>query len=182
MENKERIQEVIVVEGKNDTARLKQYFDCDTIETHGTCLSEWTKKFIVQAAHARGIIVFTDPDSPGNRIRKAVNDLVPGCKNAFVEKAKARTEHKVGVEHADYAALKEALDHVVTYNNKEKKLTQQDMYALGLSGNEEAASLREKIGTRLHIGSGNARTMLKRLNALGISLEELQEVIRTCQK
>ena len=70
MENKDRIQEVIVVEGKNDTAKLKQYFDCDTIETHGTCLSEWTLKFILKASKTRGVIVFTDPDSPGNRILK----------------------------------------------------------------------------------------------------------------
>ena len=35
-----KIQEVIVVEGKNDTNVLKSYFECDTIETHGTHLGK----------------------------------------------------------------------------------------------------------------------------------------------
>ena len=33
-----KIREVIVVEGKNDTNVLQQYFDCETIETHGTSM------------------------------------------------------------------------------------------------------------------------------------------------
>lgn len=182
MENKERIQEVIVVEGKNDTAKLKQYFDCDTIETHGTCLSEWTLKFILKASKTRGVIVFTDPDSPGNRIRKEINEKVPGCKNAYIDKHVARTEVKVGIEHAGYEALKEALDHVVSYGEKEGAFTMQDMYAFGLSGRNASSLLREEVGRVLHLGNGNARTMVRRLNASGITKEQLQEVLQKCQK
>ena len=40
------IKEVIVVEGINDTKRLKQFFDVDTIETHGMGLSDKTIEFI----------------------------------------------------------------------------------------------------------------------------------------
>ena len=40
------IKEVIVVEGINDTKRLKQFFDVDTIETHGMGLSDKTIDFI----------------------------------------------------------------------------------------------------------------------------------------
>lgn len=35
-----RIQEVIVVEGKTDTATLQQLFDVDTIETSGSGINE----------------------------------------------------------------------------------------------------------------------------------------------
>ena len=89
---------------------------------------------------------------------------------------------KVGVEHASYEALKQALENVVSYGKKEDTFTMQDMYALGLSGREDSSFLREAIGRKLHLGNGNARTMVRRLNALGITKEELQEVIRACQK
>ena len=94
-----KIQEVIVVEGKNDTAVLKSYFDCDTIETHGTCLSDFTLQLIEKMQEKRGVIIFTDPDYPGESIRKQINQRVKGCRNAFVPKEMAKTEKKVGVEH-----------------------------------------------------------------------------------
>ncbi len=176
--DKQKIRELIVVEGKNDTANLRQYFECDTIETGGTHLGKFTLDMIRRAKEVRGVIVFTDPDSPGNRIRKAVNAAVPGCLNAFIDKDKAKTTHKVGVEHAGYEALSEALQNLVTYDeNREENITAMDMYELGLSGHADSGEKRMKVGKKLHIGYGNARTMRDRLNDLSISKEELMEVI-----
>ena len=102
------IRQLIVVEGRHDTANLQKYFDCDTAETGGTSLDEKVMERIAYAAETRGVIIFTDPDSPGNRIRNAINRRIPGCGNAFIEKEKARTDRKVGVEHAGREALEEA--------------------------------------------------------------------------
>ena len=98
-----KIKEVIVVEGRHDTSVLQQYFDCDTIETNGLSLSEETLRLIEEARDRCGVIIFTDPDHPGEYIRRRVNEAVPGCKNAFIEKDKAKTPKKVGVEHASRA-------------------------------------------------------------------------------
>ena len=95
--NKQKIKEMIVVEGKHDTSTLKMYFDCDTIETGGDQLSEATLERIVQAQEKRGVIVFTDPDTPGEHIRRQIKERVPDAKHAFIEKTKARTRKKVGV-------------------------------------------------------------------------------------
>lgn len=172
------IQQVIVVEGHHDSERLKKYFDCDTIETGGTSLGDDVIDLIRRTKEKRGVIIFTDPDSPGNRIRNAINQAVPGCENAYVERKKARTEYKVGVEHADEDTLKEALEHLVVCEEDPKgRLTMQDLYELGLSGRDNSAALREKAGSLLHIGNGTAKTMLNRLNCLGITKEELQEVL-----
>lgn len=75
---KRRIREVIVVEGKHDTEKLRKYFDCDTIETNGTHLGKSVIEQIAAAQKSRGVIILTDPDSPGNRIRCAINQAVPG--------------------------------------------------------------------------------------------------------
>ena len=172
------IHEIIVVEGRHDTQRLKKYFDCETIETGGSSIDDKVIEQIRHAASWRGVIVFTDPDTPGNQIRHIINQHVPNCKNAFVDKHHARTEKKVGIEHADKDTLWNALQNVVTITNAPKgSLTMSDLFELGLSGQSNSAELRRKVGEYYHIGDGNAKTMLARLNCLAITKEELQEVI-----
>lgn len=75
-----KIKEIIVVEGKNDTNKLKQYFDCDTIETNGTHLSKSKIEMLRQLNEKRGLIVFTDPDAPGTSIRNRITQAIPNVK------------------------------------------------------------------------------------------------------
>ena len=46
---KPKIHQVLVVEGKDDTQRLRQYYQVDTIETNGSALSPETLEAIRQA-------------------------------------------------------------------------------------------------------------------------------------
>lgn len=174
---KKRIQEVIVVEGHHDTEHLRRFYDCDTIETSGTHLGKDILDRIEEANKTRGVIIFTDPDSPGNRIRNTINEKIPNCKNAFVVKKDAKTEHKVGVEHANKLALDEALNNLVTYVETSNTLTMNDFLELGLTGNKDSKQKRDTLGEYFHIGGGNAKTMLRRINFLNVSKEEIKKVI-----
>lgn len=167
---KEKIKEMIVVEGKNDTLRLRQFFDCDTIETTGKAMNPETLERIAQAQQTRGVIVFTDPDQPGELIRRWVNEHVPSCKQAFIEKKKARTQTKVGVEHADREDLWEALSNCVTFTTDQPTLSWEEFIDLGLMGD---AKKREEVCRRFHIGFCNAKTCFKRLNQMQITKEEI---------
>ena len=91
---KQHIKEIIVVEGKNDTNTLQSFFDCDTIETGGDQVNEKTIERVRQAQKTRGVIIFTDPDTPGEHIRRLIGSSVPGCKHAFINKEKAKTPKK----------------------------------------------------------------------------------------
>ena len=51
-----KIKEIVVVEGKTDTALLKELFEVDTIETHGLALDQQTLELIQEASKSRGII------------------------------------------------------------------------------------------------------------------------------
>lgn len=173
-----KIQEVIVVEGKNDTAVLKSYFDCETIETHGTCLSEFTLQLIEKMQKKRGVIIFTDPDYPGESIRTQINQKVKGCKNAFVPKEMAKTEKKVGVEHASKEVLEEALRNCVTFDQNQPTMTMQQFQELGLSGKDNSAQLREVVSKHFRLGHCNAKTLYKRLCMAQITFEEVEEICR----
>lgn len=171
------IKEVIVVEGKNDTKRLKTFFDCETIETHGLGLNKETIEFIKQMQEKRGIILFLDPDSPGEKIRNRLNSEIPDLKNAFILKEDGRTKKKVGIEHASYEVLKEALDNLVTYGEYDNNLNMADLNELGLMGDDNSKEKRLIISKHFHIGKCNGKTMLKRLNLLGIKKEDLYNIL-----
>ena len=170
------IKEVIVVEGKNDTKRLKSFFDVETIETHGLGLSKETIAYIKEVNEKRGVILLLDPDSPGEKIRKKINDSIPGLKNAFLLKEDARTSKKVGVEHASFEVLNDALKNIVSYdNNKKDNLTMADLYSLGLMGNKDSVNKRYLVSKKFHIGKCNGKTMLKRLNLLNVTMDEVND-------
>ena len=173
-----KINEVIVVDGKNDANKLKSILDCDVIETSGTHLSKQVIETLKVIQEKRGIIVFTDPDYPGEYIRKKINDAIPNVKHAFIQKEKAKTTKKVGVEHASKEDIEEALQHLLTYHeNNEETLSYVDYMDLGFVGFENSAKLREEVGKVLFVGKCNAKTLFKRINMLGLNKEEVEKVI-----
>lgn len=46
------------------------------------------------------MIILTDPDHAGERIRKIVSAKVPGCKHAFIPEKDATRKGDIGVENA----------------------------------------------------------------------------------
>lgn len=168
-----KINEVIVVEGKNDTKRLKTFFDVETIETHGLGLNSETINFIKEVNKKRGVILLLDPDSPGEKIRNKLNSEIPNLKNIFLIKEEARTSKKVGVEHASKEVLEKALNNIVSFNESKETLTYEEFVELGLIGKSDSSLKREKISKKFHLGKCNGKTLYKRLNLIGIKKEDL---------
>ncbi len=106
-----KIQEIVVVEGKDDTRRLQEVVDVDTIETIGSAINDEILMQIEHAQETRGVIIFTDPDFSGEKIRKTIMEVVPQAKHAFLPRQQARPKKQgsLGVEHASDEAILEAL-------------------------------------------------------------------------
>ncbi len=173
------IKEVIVVEGSHDSARLKLFFDCETIVTHGLGMKDSVIEQVREAKQRCGVIIFTDPDEPGRKIRARIDQAVPGCMHAFVRKEDARTTHKVGVEHASFEVLQDALQHTVTLQDSpQEQITAADFYELGLMGRENSEELRRFAAAKLHIGYGSAKGLRMRMNRLGVTAEELKGILK----
>jgi ribonuclease M5 len=171
---------VIVVEGVHDVARLKAiYPDCNCVITNGREIDNSTIELIKELSKNHEIIIFTDPDSPGERIRNIITDAVPNAKQAFLRKKDciSNNRKKVGIEHASAEAIINALDNVYTPTFKEDVITMNELFELGLNGNSNSSILRDKISEYLNIGKPNCKTFLKRLNLLQIDKEELKEII-----
>lgn len=169
-----KINEVIVVEGKSDTAKLKSLFDCDTIETGGSSLDRDCLARMKDLSKARGIIIFTDPDFPGMQIRQKITDYIPNAKHAFVQKKDSIAHGKVGIAEATPEAIKEALLHVVTFKNDQPTLLWDEFLQLDIIGNTKK---RLYVYDYFHLGFGNAKTLYKRLNMAQISFDHVKQAL-----
>lgn len=170
-----KINEVIVVEGEHDATRLKQFFLVDTIVTNGSAISLTTLNLIKEVNERRGVIVFCDPDYPGEQIRKKIIEFVGETKHAFINKNKAidYQKNKVGIEHASHNDLIQALENVVTFSDN-TSLLYEDYLSLGLVGHKKR---RELLCDYLNIGYCNAKTLYKRLNMLNYDVLKLKEIL-----
>lgn len=173
-----KIKEVIIVEGKNDAAHLKNFLDVDIITTNGSEISKETLNTIKEINKTRGIIIFSDPDYPGEKIRKTIQEQIKNAKNAFILKEKALGKNKVGIEHAKKEDILKSLENVVTFQKEgESDITTKDMYDFNLLGNKNSKIVRKKICNHYNIGISNAKIMLKRLKMSNINKKDLWEVI-----
>jgi len=175
------IQEIIVVEGKDDTAAVKRAVEADTIETGGSAIGEEVLRRIELAAARRGVIIFTDPDHAGERIRRIVAGRVPGCKHAFLPQEQAERGGKFGVEHATPEAIRQALAAVRTERPAEEAgadvVEWNDLMEAGLIVHPEAAQRRRELGRRLGIGYANGKQFFRRCRMLRITKRELAEAL-----
>lgn len=183
MVKKIRIEEIIVVEGKDDTKRVQQVVDADTIETNGSALSEETLSKIEHAEKIRGVIVFTDPDFSGEKIRKQITEIVPTAKHAFISRKKGeprRQGNSLGVEHASDETIIEALRNVSTPTTDifQSEIELEDLIYFGLIAGANAKKRREELGEKLNIGYTNGKQLKKRLKMFHIEKEAFEKAMK----
>lgn len=169
-----KINEVIVVEGKTDTQVLQSFLDVDTIETGGMIISPKKLEYIKTISQTREIIVMTDPDYPGKKIRDRISQVVPNCKHAFVNKKDAIKGKKVGIAEASKEAILEALENVVTFNDQQESMTWQEFIELDIIGNKKK---RLYVYDYFNLGYGNVKTLFKRLNLVGIPFADVKKAL-----
>lgn len=167
------IKEVLVVEGKMDVVAINKAVEADCIITEGFNLAPATLKNIKAAYKKRGIIILTDPDSAGERIRSYLAKRFPDAKHAFVPSEEATANNDIGIEQAKPEAIRAALAKVRTLGwESSEEFSAADLLLNGLSGGPNANARRAFMGNELGIGFANAKTFLQRLNRYGVTREE----------
>lgn len=169
---------ILVVEGKSDVSYLSNFIDAEYVITNGSEISSDTINYLKKAKEIKDIIVLTDPDSPGKRIRDILDNEISGLKHSYIRKEFAVKHNKVGVAECDINEVFHALDNLfenkVTYK---ETISFSDLYDLQLSGNINSLELRNKVCRKLSIGFSNTKTLYKKLNMLGISKKDLEKII-----
>ena len=163
---------ILVVEGKEDASYLSNYISSEIVVINGYEMSEATINYLKN----KSVILLTDPDEAGKRIRQKLNALLPNAINAEIDISKCVRNDKNGVAECDIDEILTRLKPFeINKSNGETNITISDLYNLGLMDNKE---LREQICQRLKFGKCNAKTMYKRLLNNNISLKQLCEIMK----
>ncbi len=150
----------VIVEGKYDKITLSSVIDAVIIPTNGFKIFRDKEKLEIIKYYARknGIIILTDSDSAGFKIRnylkgtikdgKIINIYAPDIFGREKRKTSASKEGKLGIEGMTQSLLLELFNNagVVTSerNSSGNPVTRIDLYETGLTGRENS-SMKRKI-------------------------------------
>ena len=183
------VAQAIIVEGKYDKIKLDSIIQGVILVTNGYRIFKDPEKMALIryfAAHT-GIIILTDSDRAGFRIRSYLKGSIPEGKITHVyipdifgkekRKDKPSAEGKLGVEGMERSVLEDACRRagVLTETAPVRSgLTRLDLYELGLTGGRDSASRRrallEQLGLPTLLSTGG---MLEVLNTM-MTRQELE--------
>lgn len=190
-----KIKETIIVEGVYDKIKLSGFIDGVILTTHGFAV--YTNPDFIETikklAEETGIVILTDSDSAGMRIRNFIKQhaasgtvlhaYVPDIKGKERRKQKESAEGLLGVEGMTEQVIIKALrDAGCTIDGESEqdsggRITKTDMYMLGLSGGAGARELRERLSHEVGIPARlSANMLLDVLNKM-VTIGELEEII-----
>ncbi len=177
------IKEVIVVEGRDDITAVKAAIDAEVVATGGFWYSKEFIKMLQTIGENQGIIILTDPDYAGEKIRKDLSKYVKNCKHAFLPQNKALKKGDIGVENASKEDIIEAILRArPEEKEKSTEFTKEELMGHGLVGGQGSREKRERLGAILSIGYSNSKQLLNRLNNFGISREEFNKALERIEK
>ncbi len=193
MSERLRIRQVLVVEGKYDAAALAGVVDGLILTTDGFGIykDKETQALLKELGRARGVILLTDPDAAGFRIRNYVANLVgqEHVRQAYVPAVPGKESRKeqpgreglLGVEGLPAATLRKAvLDAGAepAAPRAGRPITYADLYAWGLSGTAGSQQARFALLRRLSLPPRlSKRALCQVLNSLH-TWEEIEELCK----
>ncbi len=177
-----KINEAVIVEGKYDKIKLSAILDTVIIETDGFAIfkDKEKQKLIRFLAEKRGIIIMTDSDSAGFKIRSFIMSITKSenIKNVYIpdiygkekRKTEASKEGKLGVEGVDVKIILSSLEKsgvIYTENAKTegREITHTDFFEDGISGGENSSERRRALARQLDLPERiSASNLLKIIN------------------
>ncbi|MBQ3077641.1 MAG: DUF4093 domain-containing protein [Clostridia bacterium] len=176
-----RLRQAVVVEGRYDKARLATLVDTLILTTGGFGIYKNKDQLALlrRTAKERGLIILTDSDAAGFRIRsylasairegEVLHAYVPDVYGKERRKEKPGREGKLGVEGIEGRLILEAIRQAGASLTEEPpgRLTAADLYADGLVGGEQSAERRRRLCTRLGLPQRlSTKALLQCLNLL----------------
>lgn len=181
-----KLEQALLVEGKYDAARLANIVDGTILTTDGFRVFKDSalQKMLKRIAAAQGLIILTDSDAAGFKIRHFVTGLVgagnvlqayvPAIHGKEARKAEPGKEGLLGVEGVNdeliLQGLTTALESRTTCQKQtaqSRPITYTDLYDWGISGTANSAENRRVLLYRLGLPPRlSKKELLQVLNTL----------------
>lgn len=195
------VKEVIIVEGIYDKIKLSGFIESPVFAVGGFRIFKDTdtQNAIKTFAKETGIVILTDSDSAGLKIRAFIKQLIKNGTvfDAFVpeiygkerRKAVGGKEGLLGVEGIDenviIDAIKKSGAEVLGKSAKKKMaepVTKADFYKIGISGGENSAKIRKKLLSELGLPTKMSANMLISVIDRLLNREELYALVDKIKK
>ncbi len=192
-----KTDKAVIVEGKYDKIKLSAVLDAVIITTEGFGIykNRDTAELIRKYAQTSGIIILTDSDAAGFRIRGHIKSICPEGKitNVYIpdvfgkerRKAEPSKEGKLGVEGMDAAVLRRLLEEAGIGSSEASvgdKMTMQELYELGCIGSENSSLLRRRTALLLGLPERiTAKGLLEAINSI-FGRERAEAAVRSAKK
>lgn len=181
-----KIEQAILVEGKYDAARLANLVEATILTTDGfrVMKDRALQSMLKRLAEARGLILLTDSDGAGFKIRHFVTGLVgaehvlqayvPALPGKESRKEAPGKEGLLGVEGVPDALILQGLQTALAGSRTARSghpagepITYTDLYEWGISGTAHSAQRRRELLRRLGLPPRlSKRELLDVLNTL----------------
>lgn len=190
------VKEVIIVEGLYDKIKLSGFIESPVLAVGGFKIfsDKDTQKAVRTLAERTGIVILTDSDSAGLKIRAFIKQLTRGFEvfDAYIPEICGKERRKtvggkeglLGVEGMSEDVIVDAIKKsgaLFCGDRREKRAKTQvakaDLYALGLSGREDSQKLRKRLLKELELPSKLSSNMLLAVINRLLTREELSELV-----
>lgn len=189
-----KLDKAVIVEGKYDKIRLSGFIDAVIIETDGfRIFSNSEKKALIRRlARTNGIIVMTDSDAAGFKIRsyirniaadgEIINVYIPDVFGKEKRKTEPSKEGKLGVEGVSEEILKAAMEkagvyHTVSDSAEKRQVTVTDLFVDGLTGTDNAKERRYKLLKILDLPSRMSNSQFLKLINTFMSYDDYKTAV-----
>lgn len=189
------LKQAVVVEGRYDKAKLASILDAVIIETGGFRIFKDKEKLAMlrEIARRQGLIILTDSDTAGFRIRRYLGGSIPKEQiiNAYIpdifgkekRKDKPSAEGKLGVEGVPAEVIRQALEQAGVFaqpaEEPVRRITKSDFIELGFSGGANSSHLRDQLKKRLGLPEHLSANALIGVLGCILSYEEFIELAET---
>lgn len=190
------IKECIVVEGIYDKTKLSNIVDGVIFVTNGFSIFNSKKDIetLKTLAEKCGVVILTDSDAAGFKIRSFIKQALPKdkVKHAYIPEVKGKERRKnkpgkeglLGVEGINDEIILNSLRNAGCTIDGEarrccaEKLTKADLYLLGLSGGDGSAEKRRRLCKALGLpGRISSNMLIDSVNAI-MSKEQFADVLK----
>ncbi len=189
-----KLKQAVIVEGKYDKIRLESLLDATIICTDGFAIFKDKEKqqLIRRLAEKNGILILTDSDSAGFKIRSFLGGSLPKDKvtHAYIpdvlgkerRKAEPSKEGKLGVEGMRTKALTDALEKAGVFceetEQKGKRVEVIDLFEDGISGGANSKQKRLALLKALDLPQRLSTSALLDMINTFMSYEEYKSAVK----
>lgn len=189
-----KLDKAIIVEGKYDKIKLSNFIDATIIETDGfRIFSDNDKKSLIKRlAKTKGIIIMTDSDAAGFRIRNYIKNIasdgditnvyIPDVFGKEKRKTESSKEGKLGVEGLSDDVIRNAMKKagISSCNSplsNKRLVTVTDLYEDGFTGTNNSKGRRYKLLHTLELPARLSNSQLLKLINTFMTYEDYKKVV-----